>query len=172
VEDIPRPGAVENMISLENFSENDFEKLISWVPNKEDLIQFAGSIFDFPLTKEQLNDYIKNPAVNAYKINLDNNHIGHAETNIKENNAPKLCRILIGDKNYRAKGLCQQIVKVLLDICKEKFNSKIVELNVFDWNEDAIRCYEKAGFQFNREKQKEIVVGDKKWISINMIIET
>jgi len=59
VEDIPRPGAIENMISLENFSENDFEKLISWVSNKEDLIQFAGSIFNFPLTKEQLNNYRK-----------------------------------------------------------------------------------------------------------------
>ena len=56
-------------------------------------------------------------------------------------------------------------------ICKEKFNSNVVELNVFDWNEGAIRCYEKVGFQFNREKQKEIFVGNKKWISINMRIK-
>jgi RimJ/RimL family protein N-acetyltransferase len=159
------------MISLENFSEDDFEKLISWISNEEDLIQFAGSIFNFPLTKEQLNDYIKIPGVNAYKVIFENIHIGHAEINLTENNPPKLCRILVGDKNFRGKGLCQQIVNSLLNICKEKFNSKIVELNVFEWNESAIRCYEKVGFQFNREKQKEIVVDNKKWISINMIIE-
>jgi RimJ/RimL family protein N-acetyltransferase len=109
--------------------------------------------------------------VNAYKVIFENIHIGHAEINFTENNPPKLCRILVGDKNFRSKGLCQQIVNALLNICKEKFNSKIVELNVFEWNESAIRCYEKVGFQFNREKQKEIVVDNKKWISINMIIE-
>jgi RimJ/RimL family protein N-acetyltransferase len=161
----------DKVIRLEKFSENDFEKLISWISNEEDLIQFAGSIFSFPLTEEQLNNYIQTPEVNAYKAIYNNIHIGHAEINFTENNPPKLCRILIGDKNFRGKGLCPQIVIVLLNICKEKFNSKIVELNVFEWNESAIRCYEKVGFQFNREKQKEIVVDNKKWISINMIIE-
>ena len=161
----------DKVIRLEKFSENDFEKLISWISNEEDLIQFAGSIFSFPLTEEQLNNYIQTPEVNAYKAIYNNIHIGHAEINFTENNPPKLCRILVGDKNFRSKGLCQQIVNALLNICKEKFNSKIVELNVFEWNESAIRCYEKVGFQFNREKQKEIVVDNKKWISINMIIE-
>ena len=159
------------MISLENFSENDFEKLISWITSEEELIQFAGSIFNFPLTKEQLEKYIKIPEVNAYKLIYNNIHIGHAEINFTKNNPPKLCRILIGDKNFRGKGLCQQIVNALLNICKEKFNSNVVELNVFDWNKGAIRCYEKVGFQFNREKQKETFVGNKKWISINMRIE-
>ena len=159
------------MISLENFSENDFEKLISWITSEEELIQFAGSIFNFPLTKEQLEKYIKIPEVNAYKLIYNNIHIGHAEINFTKNNPPKLCRILIGDKNFRGKGLCQQIVNELLNICKEKFNSNVVELNVFDWNKGAIRCYEKVGFQFNREKQKETFVGNKKWISINMRIE-
>ena len=159
------------MISLENFSENDFEKLISWIKSEEELIQFAGSIFNFPLTKEQLEKYIKIPEVNAYKLIYNNIHIGHAEINFTKNNPPKLCRILIGDKNFRGKGLCQQIVNELLNICKEKFNSNVVELNVFDWNKGAIRCYEKVGFQFNREKQKETFVGNKKWISINMRIE-
>ena len=130
------------MISLENFSENDFEKLISWIKSEEELIQFAGSIFNFPLTKEQLENYIKIPKVNAYKLIYNNIYIGHAEINFTKNNPPKLCRILIGDKNFRVKGLCQQIVKALLNICKEKFNSNVVELNVFDWNEGAISCYE------------------------------
>ena len=72
---------LKNMISLENFSENDFEKLISWIKSEEELIQFAGSIFNFPLTKEQLEKYIKIPEVNAYKLIYNNIHIGHAEIN-------------------------------------------------------------------------------------------
>ncbi|MEJ2104399.1 MAG: GNAT family protein [Ignavibacteriaceae bacterium] len=161
----------DKMIRLEKFSDNDFEKLISWIANEEELIQFAGSIFNFPLTKEQLDNYINIPEVNAYKVIYENIHIGHAEINFTVNNPPKLCRILIGDKNFRGRGLCQQIVIALLYVCKEKFSSHIVELNVFDWNGGAIRCYEKVGFRFNREKQKEVFVGDKKWISLNMRIE-
>ena len=161
----------DKVIHLEKFSPNDFEKLISWISTEEELIQFAGSIFNFPLTKEQLNDYIKIPEVNAYKVINDNIHIGHAEINFTENNPPKLCRILVGNKNFRGKGLCQQIVIALLDVYKEKFNSNIIELNVFDWNVSAIKCYEKVGFNFNREKQKEVFIGNKKWISINMRLE-
>ena len=159
------------IINLQRFSEKDFCNLISWVTSRQDLIQFAGSIFEFPLTKKQLNNYIKNSAVNAYKVMHGKVHIGHAEIYFAENNPPKLCRILIGDKNYRGKGFGQEIVNQLLDICKEKYNPGIVELNVFDWNESAIKCYEKVGFKFNREKQKEIIVNGKNWLSINMFIE-
>lgn len=159
------------MLKLEQFSENDFDNLISWVSSKEELIQFAGPIFEFPLSKEQLKNYISNPNVKAYKVMYENNHIGHSEINISQNTPPKLCRIIIGNKNYRGKGLGQKIVESLLKICKEEFKSNKVELNVFDWNENAIKCYEKVGFKFNREKQKEVIVNGKKWFSLNMYKE-
>ena len=72
----------DKVIRLEKFSENDFEKLISWISNEEDLIQFAGSIFSFPLTKEQLNNYIQTPEVNAYKA-IYNNISGSSDNRTK-----------------------------------------------------------------------------------------
>ena len=157
------------MIKLARFSENDFDNLISWITSKEELIQFAGPIFEFPLSQEQLQKYISDSNVIAYKVMYANEHIGHAEINLTERSLPKLCRILIGNKNYRGKGLGLQLVELLLQICKEEFNANLVELNVYDWNEKAIKCYERAGFQFNREKQREIIVEGKKWVSLNMI---
>ena len=159
------------MTKLEKFSESDFDNLISWVSSKEDLIQFAGPIFAYPLSKEQLKTYINNPNVKPYKVIYDNEHIGHAEINISKDTPPKLCRILIGDKKYRGKGLGQKIVESLLKICKFEYQSNIAELNVFDWNVSAIKCYEKVGFRFNKEKQKEVNVNGKTWLSINMHIE-
>ncbi len=41
-------------IRIEKFSETDFDTLLSWVKDEKELIQFAGPIFSFPLTKEQL----------------------------------------------------------------------------------------------------------------------
>ena len=157
------------MLKLERFSENDFDNLISWINSKEELIQFAGPIFEFPLSRKQLQKYISDPNVIAYKVMYANDYIGHAEINLTEHSLPKLCRILIGDKNYRGKGLGLQLVELLIQIYKEKFNANKVELNVYDWNEKAIKCYERAGFQFNKEKHRGIIVEGKKWISLNMI---
>ena len=161
------------MIRLEKFTESDFDKLISWITCEEDLIQFAGTIFTFPLTKKQLHIYISNPCVNAYKViyEQENLHIGHAEIFISENNPPKLCRIIIGNKNYRGAGLGKQLVKELLNISYNNFKSNRVELNVFDWNENAIKCYEGVGFMMNKEIRKEIIVNENKWISVNMYKE-
>lgn len=159
------------MIKLERFAENDFDSLISWISSKEDLIQFAGQRFDFPLSIEQLKQYNSDPTVKAYKVIIENIHIGHAEINVSDSKVPKFCRILIGNKNYRGKGLGQKIVESLLELCKEEHSSNTVELNVFDWNESAIKCYEKVGFKFNREKSKEVTVNGKIWISVNMYIE-
>ncbi len=161
------------MIKLEKFTENDFDYLISWINNEEDLIQFAGTIFTFPLTKDQLYKYLVNPNSNAFKViyGRENIPIGHAEIFIANNNIPKLCRIIIGNKIYRGKGLGQQIVKELLNISFNKFAATRVELNVFDWNQSAIKCYERVGFKINNSTQKEILVSGKSWISINMFIE-
>jgi RimJ/RimL family protein N-acetyltransferase len=159
------------MIILEKFVENDFEKLISWVSSKEELVQFAGPIFEFPLSKEQLKNYISDQNVKAFKIIYENNHIGHAEINLSKGSIPLLCRILIGDKDYRGKGLGQKTVETLLSICKKELNSNKVELNVFDWNETAIKCYEKVGFKYNKEKQKKIIINGKIWLSVNMYKE-
>ena len=46
------------MIRLEKFEKDSYKDLISWVDNKEMLMQFAGPAFDFPLTNEQLDKSI------------------------------------------------------------------------------------------------------------------
>jgi RimJ/RimL family protein N-acetyltransferase len=161
------------VIRLEKFTENDFDNLISWITTEEDLIQFAGTIFSYPLSKEQLHKYIENPNVNAFKVLYDGESapIGHAEIFLPNNNVPRLCRILIGNKNYRGKGLGEQIVRELLKICFDKFNSDRVELNVYDWNASAIKTYEKVGFKVNPENKRIILVNSKSWTSVNMFIE-
>ena len=46
------------MIKLVQFENTDFDRLISWVYSEEFMIQFAGPIFTFPLTTEQLELYV------------------------------------------------------------------------------------------------------------------
>ncbi|NJB84225.1 GNAT family N-acetyltransferase [Wenyingzhuangia aestuarii] len=161
------------MIAIEKFNEKDFRRLINWSSNEETLTQFAGAIFTFPLTIEQLNEYVNNEQRLSFKvINLNNgNVIGHAEISpSEEENTVKICRILIGEKNQRGKGYGKEIIKQLLDKSFNELNKEKVELNVFDWNICAIKCYENIGFKINSSKTSISIVNGKKWKAINMQI--
>ena len=160
------------MIRLGPFAKADFNKLISWVDSEEDLIQFAGPIFKFPLTERQLEKYLEDKNRFAFKvIETDPEQtIGHCEIYLTEETA-KLCRILIGEKSFRGKGLGLQIVNDLLEISFAHFDRPFIELNVYDWNVGAIKCYEKAGFAINKNKTSIIEVKGMLWNSLNMTID-
>ena len=159
------------MIKLVPFEENDFEKLISWIDSEELLVQFAGAVvFKYPLTKEQLAIYNSDDKRLAFKVvEIETRKtIGHAEIYLVNPEIVRLCRILIGDKEYRGKGIGQQIIQQLRDYSFDKFNAGIVELNVYDWNISAIKCYEKVGFKINPNGTSTTEVNGKIWTAINM----
>lgn len=96
------------MIRLEKFTEDDFEQFISWMDNEKFMYQFGGSSFSFPVTVEQLKEYIADKSHRIFRV-LDaptNRVIGHADIshlNIK-NKSARLCRILIANEQDRGKG--------------------------------------------------------------------
>ena len=105
------------MIKLEPFTKIDFNRLISWIQNEEELIQFAGQAFTFPLTEEQLEKYLDEKRRFVFKITETNFNqtIGHCEIYLTETSA-KLCRILIGEKSFRGIGLGFEVVNLLIVI--------------------------------------------------------
>lgn len=159
------------MIRFENFCNDNYADLISWVDSEETLMQFAGPSYNFPLTPEQLDISLSDKNRIAFRIvgNETNLSMGHCEVYLSGNSA-KIGRILIGDKEQRGKGLGKQIVNLLLEHIFSKLNITTVELNVFDWNTSAIKCYEKIGFTINPNKKLERKIKDETWTAIKMII--
>lgn len=161
------------MIKLEKFTNIDFERLINWAENEKILVQFSGPIFKFPLTKQQLQKYLTDENSIPFKV-IDTESdeiIGHCEIYKSENNVAKLCRIFVGDKKLRGKGIGEKIVNKLVEYCFEQLIVEKVELNVYDWNKSAIKCYEKSGFEINPNKISQIEVKGEMWISLNMLLE-
>jgi len=160
------------MIELQKFTKRDYKRLISWVDTAETLMQFAGPKFTFPLTSEQLVESYGDPNRIPFKV-IDTNGgvcIGHAEIHLTEFSA-YLGRILIGNGQLRGKGLGQEIIKQLLDYCFNNLNQNNIELNVFEWNINAIKCYEKVGFIINPDKILEREINGEKWIALNMTLD-
>ena len=160
------------MIKLEPFTQNDFTRLISWIDSEELLFQFAGLIFKFPLTSEQLENYLKDKNRQAFKVIEQENDttIGHAEIYFTDKSNAKLCRILIGDSEFLEKRLCNKITNKLLDIAFSTAGINSVELNVFEWNLSAIKCYKSVGFKTEKRKSNITEVNGKFWKLKNMKI--
>jgi len=159
------------MIRLEKFDQACYNTLISWIDSAEALMQFAGPGFTFPLTGSQLDRSLSDPNRFAFSVVDRNNEkpVGHAEIYLTSESA-YLGKILIGDPNERGKGLGKQIVSSLLDHAFGVLAQNEVQLNVFDWNLAAIKCYEKAGFRFNPDKKLERMVNGQVWIALSMTI--
>lgn len=78
-------------------------------------------------------------------------------------NVPRLARILIGEERKRGLGLGRLFVTDLIQECIALYDCKTIELFAWDQNHAAIRCYQKAGFEYLSEKQMTMSHDDKQY---------
>lgn len=163
-----------SVIKLDRFNRTDYDRLINWVVSKEFLIQFAGPLFVFPLTYEQLDKYTGSETRLIYKVieETSNEVIGHAEINNIDfkNNSARICRVLIGVPEKRNKGYGKVLIKELIKIGFDELKLHRLDLGVFDFNKQAIKCYQDCGFEIEGLIRDSIKVDDKYWSVYNMSI--
>lgn len=159
------------MIQLQPFTEADFDAFISWMDSAETVMQVAGNWLLFPVTHEQLRASQADPNRHSFSVTdpQTTDCIGHCELYLQEHSV-KIGKVIIGNKAYRGRGLCIPVIQQLLKAAFEQTQTPLVELNVFDWNTAAIRCYEKCGFEINPGAETLKEVNGKIWRTYNMII--
>lgn len=162
------------MITLEKFKEADFDRLICWVDSEESMIQFSGPIFDYPITHCQLDNYVNTENRLVYKV-IDTDFeevIGHAELNNIDykNMSARVCRILVGGKQHRNKGYGKAIINELVRVAFEDLNFHRLDLAVYDFNQQAIKCYKDFGIEIEGLFIDNKKVGDNYWSTYNMSI--
>ena len=162
------------MIRFEKFDTSDYERLIGWIDSEESMIQFSGKEFTYPITKEQLDRYISAGNRLIYKIiATDTNQvIGHAELNNIDhrNKNARISRILIGDVGNRNKGFGKAMIKELIRIGFVDLKLHRIDLGVFDFNTQAIKCYEACGFEIEGKLREISRFGGQYWSVYNMSI--
>lgn len=139
------------MIEFKPFERSHYPQLINWVQSPDFLLQWAGSSLHYPLTNEQLDNYQQDPAILAYSVYQKGTskvigHISLARID-QTNKSARVGRVLVGDPNVRGKGIGELMVNETLRIAFDELKLHRVSLGVFDFNLDAIACYEKVGFK-------------------------
>jgi len=159
------------MLRLEPFTPKDFSRLIHWVGTKRELIQFAGDLFTFPLSEDQLQEYLSQKKLAPKKIihTESGEVIGHCELNFL-NEHPRLSRILIGNKQKRGRGYGTKIIQLMIDAIQKEIPTKQVELRVFGYNTYAIKLYKKEGFVIQEKHTLQFqYTEDESWTNYYMI---
>ena len=144
------------MVRLEFFDTEDFKQLIEWINTEHLITNWAGSLFKYPLTEDSLDWYIED------KNNLDKSDafiykavdtktgktVGHISLGSvsKKNRSARISRVLVGNTTERGKGYCTGMINAILKIGFEDLKLHRISLGVYDFNQSAIRCYEKCGF--------------------------
>ncbi|WP_243347792.1 GNAT family N-acetyltransferase [Parabacteroides sp. FAFU027] len=162
------------MIHLEPFDRQDYDRLISWIASEEEMVQFSGPVFTWPVTHEQLEIYRKTPNRLIYRVvEVESNEvIGHAELNHidTKNKSARICRILIGEERYRNRGFGKAIVRALIHIGFDDLRLHRLDLGVYDFNQPAIKCYQDCGLEIEGLLRENIRVGNSYWSTYNMSI--
>ena len=158
------------MLKLEPFTQDDFSKLIGWIDTKRELVQFAGDLFTYPLSEDQLHAYLSQEKLVAKKIiHIESGEvIGHCELNFL-NEYPRLSRILIGNKQNRGLGYGTKIIRLMIDAIQKEIPTKQVELRVFGYNTNAIKLYKKEGFVIQEKHTLQFqYTDDESWTNYYM----
>lgn len=168
------------MIQLEYFTPADFQQLIAWVDTEQLLKEWSGGLFSFPLTEASLSWYLEgandpsDPDAFIYKaIDTETGQtVGHISLGSfsTTNKAARITRVLVGNTAARGRGYCQGMVKAVLRIGFEDLGLHRISLGVYDFNEAAIRCYEKAGIKKEGVLRDVVRYKDEYWSLIEMAV--
>ncbi|MGN5953686.1 GNAT family N-acetyltransferase [Sphingobacterium lactis] len=161
------------MIALKKFTSKDFKQLIQWVDSPKLLIQFAGPNFNFPLNEEQLEQHLKLPNRRHFVIYDSNRNeaIGHAEIQKIATRIGLICRVLLGNPTDRGKGLGKMLINELCHYGFEKCHFNSMELNVYEWNSSAIKCYESVGFKVIESQEHFVKYNNEQWRIVRMHLD-
>lgn len=160
------------MYFLTDFTAEDISQLINYinVEGAEFLMQFGGSKYSFPLTKEQVLEDINRENHKLFKyIDEDGTTAGHCQLLriSREDKSATIGRVLIYPE-YRGKGHSKKMLKMLINYGKEELDLKKIYLRVFDFNKTALNCYIKLGFKQTDIQKNDYSSIGKTWVSISM----
>ena len=162
------------MVELMPFQRSDFDRLIGWVPDAEAMMLWTGLVFQFPLTKAQLEKHLVYAETHPQHRKIWNavyqdEVVGHIELNNiwDHDRRATLNRVMISPL-ARGQGFGKQMVRCVLQYGFEELGLHRIDLGAWEHNTQALRCYEACGFVREGVQRESRRVGDGWWSNVQM----
>jgi len=137
-------------VSIRPYRDSDAPALLTWARSSDELLQWAGPIFTFPLDERQLADYAAGRGEHRRLISAvsprEEQVLGHAELKlVPDHDRAKSWRVAVAPP-ARGRGIATQMLRWLTALAFQELGLHRLELLVFSGNLPALACYERAGF--------------------------
>ncbi|GAA0126244.1 MULTISPECIES: GNAT family protein [Clostridium] len=149
-------------VKLREYKKEDIRRAQKYM-NDPEIKKLLNSNIPYPITFEDEERWYEGLSVTKDTYNFaietleDNQYIGGCGINkIDWKNSVVVIGIFIGDKEYWNKGYGTDAINILIKFIFEQMNIRKIKLQVFSFNERAIRAYEKCGFKREGVLRQEI----------------
>lgn len=162
-------------VCLRAYRDEDILKAISFINDRE-LKKFLTKQIPFPTTIWEEEEWIQSQRGDEsgeYNFAIEDiktkKYIGGCGIH-KVNWVARVAEvgIMIGDKNYWGKGYGTDAMKVLMKFVFEEMNMNKIRLSTFSFNERAIKCYKKCGYEVEGVLKNEVFKEGKYYDEIIM----
>ena len=155
-------------VQLIPFDDCDSDLLISWVPSAEFNMLWGGPCYQWPLTREQILQHHRDPAIHPFMLIVNQQKTGFIELFQRAEYEVRLCRILIGPNSSRGQGLGRRLIQMAVDLGRRLLHAEVISLAVFEHNLAALNCYQAEGFQIIGRDAEVRQFNGKPWPLIHM----
>ena len=160
-------------LSLRHYQPADFPFLQSWVTNERTHALWSARHMPFPLAADAFEEKLQQGRAqwnDEFFVLTNEQHqpIGFAACSISSENHRAHIKYVIVDPCRRGLGLGTCMIKMLLDCLFESEMVHFATLSVFDSNQSAIRCYQKAGFRITSITPNVFFFQNECWGRISM----
>jgi len=149
-------------VCLRQFKESEIQQILLWYMDR-DLNKLAGFAYNEPnlskIRSNMLSSFGKDPMNLVIEYIPTGEAIGTIQLyDINRYDGNCMLGIRIGVKEHQGKGLGIEAIKLLVNHAFKDLNLKRVSLKVYEYNENAIKCYLKTGFEIEGHLRKSAKV--------------
>ncbi|WP_315120606.1 GNAT family protein [uncultured Clostridium sp.] len=161
-------------VRLREYRKEDIKAAQNYV-NDPEVKRLLNPGIPYPITLEDEEKWVESlsSTKDEYSFAIetleDSKYIGGCGINsIDWKNSVAVIGIFIGDKDYWGKGYGTDAIRILVKFIFEQMNLNKIKLNVFSFNERAMKSYKKCGFKVEGVLRQELYRDGKYYDDILM----
>ena len=155
------------LVRLRALESTDLERDYTWINDREVTHYLYTARYPLSRADEErwLNERPTNGA-NGVRLGIetkDGVHIGNIDLQAKPEDRKAVLGIMIGEKSYWSNGYGTDAIVTLLRFAFHEMNLNRVWLTTLEFNERAIACYRKCGFQEEARLRQDVFKSGRYW---------
>ena len=153
----------------------DFDVIKNWITDERTHMMWCAGHMKFPLESEDyaaalVKMYDMHGDCPFIAVTDDGKPVGMVCCTINYETNESMLAFVAVDPAQRGKGTGREMIKLAAKYCFEILHADLVQLNVFDVNAPARKCYEAAGFMVRSVTENAFTCGDETWGRVNMVL--